>query len=145
MKNGEMCVGAERLAELEPRLARVLETLKQAPDHVHLNLQARALREAIAELHAVIEIDKELGMTSLRVTVTQEDITSGVPGDNKLCPVARAINRLLPNALVYTLAMFTHGDSTYRIPAAAMKFVNSFDRGELVEPFSFVLERVRWF
>lgn len=81
-----------------------------------------------------------------RITVTQEDIDiasmSGEHHDTERCPVARAMRRRWPEATVLTYQWFkTEREQQTRklrgMPAAATQFIIEFDRGQLVEPFSF--------
>ena len=79
------------------------------------------------------------------ITVTQEDIDHGKKGDCGECPIARAAKRafpaLFPTVSCYNLYLDSapgrddgHGTP---LPQKASEFVQDFDRGRPVEPFSF--------
>ena len=84
----------------------------------------------------------------LVISVTQEDIAAGKPGEACLCPIARAVARLLaadlseepavvgPSVLLAVMA----GDDTttqYDLPEEAATFIGRFDNGHTVKPFTF--------
>jgi hypothetical protein len=91
----------------------------------------------------------------ITVNVTQEDINRGVRQNGERCPVALALIRALALAsgeliIRPTIALSSgfvcanvlgfdrHHD--YPIPGAARDFIQKFDRGLHVEPFTFEFE-----
>ena len=91
-------------------------------------------------------------MKQLTITVTQDDIDMGVMGDSCQCPIALATQRLLLDADVVTVGHVTVGataiydglsddgeySDVYMLPYGAQIFIQDFDRGNMVEPFTFV-------
>lgn len=80
------------------------------------------------------------------VDVTQDDIRDGVRGQCYRCPVARAISRLLVSTV---LAQVTPGLVVFPacgtvppvpLPEHAGRWIDAFDGGYNVRPFSFVLD-----
>ena len=78
----------------------------------------------------------------ITVHVTQEDIYSGIRASRTRCPVALAISRVLPDVAVGSASVVTTGNGYAMLPSAAIVFVDRFDRGLSVEPFSFELVEV---
>jgi hypothetical protein len=74
------------------------------------------------------------------INVTQRDIDKGDPYVGDLCPVARAMCRAFKKGLGF---VNTDGDTieigynTYKAPKSVDTFVDKFDNGETVKPFSF--------
>lgn len=87
----------------------------------------------------------------LRVEVTAEDIKAGAPDTCDACPIALAINRLLPigHADVFgrpgriverwESGLLKRRLAGFTLPEVAVAFVAEFDRGETVDPFVFEL------
>ena len=93
----------------------------------------------------------------LRVEVTAEDISAGIPEDSCECPVARALKRA---GVVEEFAFDGHGfpdpwasprlefDDIYdegdrlvvRMPIEAGRFAERFDARQPVEPFTFEID-----
>jgi hypothetical protein len=76
----------------------------------------------------------------VKVIVTEHDIKKGVPGDEDSCPIALALKRRFRRDDI------TVGDYTIIIDGYVMKhlavtdrFVEAFDEGGFVRPFSFVI------
>jgi hypothetical protein len=82
--------------------------------------------------------------------VTQDDIDQGRPRDCYNCPVARSVVRTLglgPAADEWTvgswvIAGWLRDRQVVSVPAPirVCRFIDEFDRGQPVEPFSFELE-----
>ncbi len=86
-------------------------------------------------------------MKTLFINVINADIAAGKKDDCRLCPIALAIKRLL-NKDIYVLvtpvyAEFYIGDKWVDIsylPPNARNFIDSFDKGDLVQPFGFEIQ-----
>lgn len=82
----------------------------------------------------------------MKIEVTQEDIERGTRGHCALCPVARAVKRAMRTEDVWAdgvaIVLTRHGDNRLFLdtPDEAICFMEEFDAGEPVEPFSFELE-----
>lgn len=93
------------------------------------------------------------------VHVTDEDIDQGVAGSEGSCPIALAIKRSLGCEEVSVFDSHNAMNPDHRVPGwitceaipdlgchtfetntKADNFIKTFDRGDNVEPFSFVLE-----
>jgi hypothetical protein len=84
--------------------------------------------------------------TTVKISVTQEDIAKGERCKARNCPIARAIQRVLPghSVLVSQDLIETHCTATdeinlYDIPEKAQVFVQVYDDFDHVEPFEFEL------
>lgn len=82
------------------------------------------------------------------ITVTQEHIMSGIRGDCTGCPVAFALADAYPNASYISVlerdegvpeGMLFIGTAEMQAPQEVIDFVNGFDAGRTVKPFSFTL------
>lgn len=72
------------------------------------------------------------------ITVTAEDIAQGLRLSPSACPIAKAVYRATDWAvLVDGTNLLTGGDGTVKLPTEAQTFINRFDNGMLVVPFSF--------
>jgi hypothetical protein len=80
------------------------------------------------------------------ITVTEDDITIGKPGDTKICPVARAAARALNAGAVgaisvggFQIIYWPDPDTAmiYNLPGRAQAWIAAFDRGESIRPISF--------
>lgn len=71
-------------------------------------------------------------MTIVPISVTAADIAAGKKNDSTCCPIALACLRvgLEPE-------QFKQRIDYMQMPSAATDFVESFDRGETVDPFEF--------
>ena len=83
---------------------------------------------------------------TLTVNVTQEHIHNGIRMKCRHCPVALALNEQhpLPNEEWWGTngrEVFCGLEAEYRLPIAAWQFVDAFDSGRNVKPFTFTLER----
>jgi hypothetical protein len=83
-------------------------------------------------------------MKTIRVEVTQEDISKGVVGNCRRCPLARAIGRLIGQkiSVAVSLCYVSFWKGTRRLGPSylsreAYRFRSEFDCGEKVLPFSF--------
>ncbi len=77
----------------------------------------------------------------MRVNVTERDIQKGMRYDNTACPVALAIRRTLPDAMILTDAEGVNvNGKDYLLPPAAVRFALDFDLGNPVKPVVFNLE-----
>jgi hypothetical protein len=84
-------------------------------------------------------------MNKHTITVTQEDINDGKGGNCTLCPIALAAKRTFPDICPVVGAYFLVLDSApgeedgelIPLPGDAQQFVEDFDFGRPVEPFSF--------
>lgn len=73
----------------------------------------------------------------LKINVTKDDIRNGIPSMTTACPIARAFKRVkILNVRVHNTS-YKVKDLTYRLPKKAQRFINDFDNGYFVEPFSF--------
>jgi hypothetical protein len=85
---------------------------------------------------------------TLHVDVTQADIEAGETGDCSNCPVALAVRRAavaagLPDAdwVEVCFPRIKIGHVAFSFPRGIGQFVDDFDAGESVRPFSFDLDR----
>ena len=76
-------------------------------------------------------------MEKLVVHVTQDDINKGVEGNSHLCPIARAVRRLGKKRVTVDGAQIQVRSRWYEMPYKAEKFVDRFDMGKRVKPFTF--------
>lgn len=80
-------------------------------------------------------------MRTIRVNVTQRDIDRGEACDSGTCPVARAVLRVKGVSFV-AVAGEDISINTRRcllLPKKVSKFIERFDDGQPVKPFTFVL------
>lgn len=78
----------------------------------------------------------------LTIHVTQEDINSGIPKKCSKCPVALAINRATGLAATVKFHPNYIGENEHDIfmtPDCVIAFINKFDAGNHVSPFSFTI------
>lgn len=84
-----------------------------------------------------------------KIKVTKNDIKFGYPNSATTCPIARAVQRLLPdgNVFVYPteiefcqLTESKHDHIRTKLPEEAVQFIRDFDTGNKVRPFTFELE-----
>lgn len=75
------------------------------------------------------------------IEVTQDDIDKGVKNNACQCPVARAIARGTEEEwVVDSHSLVRMRDArVWHTPPAAYWFINRYDQGESVEPFTFEL------
>ena len=77
-----------------------------------------------------------------KVEVTAKDINKGRVCNGQYCPVALAVGRtgrfILGKIFVANTRVYA-GDAKYSLPKKAIAFIEKFDEGRPVKPFSFVL------
>ena len=74
------------------------------------------------------------------LTVTAHDIKRGVSANVCKCPVARAARRTLRRQVEVCDLLtvnYRRFDAKYRLPKRALNFINRFDTGKSVKPFTF--------
>jgi len=76
----------------------------------------------------------------LRISVTQEDIDKGT-SRSAYCPVALAVKRLGYKD-VHVLGEIRADDFRFSVPLLAAKFIDRFDEGKPVYPFTFTATRI---
>lgn len=77
----------------------------------------------------------------MRIEVTQKDIDRGKPCDDSMCPIALAIKRQIRRRVVNVTRSrvnLAHG-RIIGLPKEALVFIEWFDDGLPVQPFSFDL------
>lgn len=79
------------------------------------------------------------------IEVTQDDIDFGTQCDPCRCPIAMAVNRDIPGAEAYVNAdgIVFYKDKVehdYGVSDEVVDFMDAFDAGETVRPFSFTIE-----
>ena len=87
----------------------------------------------------------------IKVEVTAQDIRRGKRGTCQLCPVAKTVKRVLGRGYrvsicddIYVTAVKGDiGEVSFNMPVEAQTFINNFDYGRPVKPFSFVAVRYR--
>lgn len=72
----------------------------------------------------------------ITVSVQQEDIDNGKPEDCDSCPIALACRRLGYKDVSVGVSLHVD-DHDYWLPSEASRFIEEFDNGEVVSPFSF--------
>jgi hypothetical protein len=85
-------------------------------------------------------------LKTITFSVTEQDIQEGKKGHCYKCPIALAVMRAVPEAEVVEVNWFAvYIDSVYKFdysqPDLVLKFMEDFDLGKPVFPFSGVLER----
>lgn len=81
--------------------------------------------------------------TTITVDVTQQDIDCGYPSSGLTCPVALALKRIRPSEAGWVCAgpLELHiGGQKWETPDEVFQFMDNFDKGKAVKPFSFTLE-----
>lgn len=84
-------------------------------------------------------------MKRIKVSVTKNDIRRGVAQRTDRCPVALAVTRALRSqAFVETDEIRVHIPVPCRMttPRKAAQFIQSFDGGQKVNPFTFYLRKL---
>ena len=89
---------------------------------------------------------EEILMPTKTISVTREDIRLGVKKLSHRCPIARAIRRIcgfqkITVGIVRIAWVLDGKPHNCRLPDKAFKFINQFDAGQIVRPFTFQL---RW-
>jgi hypothetical protein len=75
-----------------------------------------------------------------KITVTAADIQNGVREDGNCCAIALAARRVF-HSRVEEIAVeewLTVGARTFTLPKNAIRFMDRFDNGQPVRPFSFI-------
>ena len=81
---------------------------------------------------------KEIHM-SIIIQVTAEDISKGRPSKVRFCPIALAATRQFPGRYIGVGYRALHiGNTVYRLPPSAVRFIQDFDLCVMTQPFSFV-------
>lgn len=80
-------------------------------------------------------------MEQLQISVTAADIAKGKPRDVRWCPIARAVRRLGKKKSVEVCNDIKLGSARYSITDKASDFIDGFDEGVKVKPFSFVAKK----
>ena len=80
----------------------------------------------------------------LEIIVTEGDIKRGKKMNIFTCPIAKAAKRALKYKVKLsvggeTLRFYTDKEYVIHLPKKAEKFILSFDKGEKVKPFKFVI------
>jgi hypothetical protein len=75
----------------------------------------------------------------MKIDVTQEDIANGVREDGTSCPIALACERAGLYAPNVDNEIATD-EGNYNMTAEAIRFIEDFDSGQPVKPFSFETE-----
>lgn len=79
----------------------------------------------------------------IKINVTQKNIDEGGRCMALSCPIALALNNVfVPDKMLSTnqYTFHTGNGIDYKLPPEVTKFINNFDDGKKVEPFSFVVE-----
>lgn len=76
------------------------------------------------------------------IDVKQLDIDTGLKGDCALCPIARALDRATGESWRVHSSWATRSGDSFKthLPLEAVRFIDLFDEGRPVKPFSFDLE-----
>lgn len=82
-------------------------------------------------------------MSTIKVTVTQEDIDNGVQREGSCCAIAKALERLGYKEPMVEVPTVYIGNDGYRLPKVADDWACQFDEDKSkVAPFSFELEEL---
>lgn len=80
----------------------------------------------------------------MKIEVTQYDIDNGQPWSGRGCPIALAVKRVLSSAYCVGLDGVHYHGAVYGkpipLPRNVINWMNAFDKGFSVFPFSFNLE-----
>lgn len=79
------------------------------------------------------------------IDVTKRNIKMGEPESCYNCPIARALKREFRkqnDAVIVSNSSIWVGDTRYKPTKRVQTFINKFDSGEAVKPFSFRL--IKW-
>ena len=80
-------------------------------------------------------------MSQIKVTVTQEDIDNGIMGRADSCAIAKAIWREFTPTEVRVGWRGTAVNGTlYNTSTRAKRFIDRFDKGEVVKPSTFIFK-----
>lgn len=79
----------------------------------------------------------------MKINVTQDDIDCGIIGNCELCPIALAILPIVsPLPVEVDNCCIEIGGVQYNSPNSVCQFIDDFDNGKPVKPFSFELEKI---
>jgi hypothetical protein len=87
-------------------------------------------------------------MKTVAINVTQNDINKGVKKSCNLCPIARAIKRILKkkhgvNVYPHYAEIIINGtEKRIKFSAAPRDFIRNFDQENVVKPFEFEIAMV---
>lgn len=86
---------------------------------------------------------------SIKVRVTQKNIDEGCMENFHFCPIARAVRaagfeRITVDGCELSIGQYGHGQKVYRLSKKARNFVNNFDQGVPVRPFTFHAKEASW-
>ncbi len=74
----------------------------------------------------------------LNVNVTEHDIAAGIPEESNSCPIALAVYRQYPDAIVDVDGCnIVLNNAVFPLPEPACEFIDNFDSEHAVKPFSF--------
>lgn len=76
----------------------------------------------------------------IKIDVTAEDIVNGVRGVAFACPIARAVKRMGSSQVYVAYGCLECDEGEGFLPKSASDFVDRFDEGLPVSPFSFEVE-----
>ncbi len=87
-------------------------------------------------------------METIEIKVLPKDIKNGVKGDSANCAIAKTLQRMYPEALSLSVrssyASFrdfkSYGVTYIELPLEAQRFIEDFDAGVEVKPFTFMAE-----
>jgi hypothetical protein len=83
---------------------------------------------------------------TITISVTADDIAQGKQRDCRRCPIACAVRRAFPHAVVdvdeadiniWKSGLIAETFREYVLPDEAREFISAFDAGESVKPFTF--------
>ena len=78
-------------------------------------------------------------MKRVKITVTREDIRRGKSCRSRECPIALASRRALPTVDIVVNCRTLDMANCVRITESAHRFLQDFDLGKPVKPFSFTV------
>lgn len=75
----------------------------------------------------------------MTIHVTEDDIKKGQRDNPSCCPVAKALRRYKPGMTVGRIGLYQSDGTMHPMPDAVETFVDCFDNGKPVQPFTFEL------
>ena len=75
-----------------------------------------------------------------RIRITESNIKNGIPQHCSRCPTALALRRQIPGVSWVVEEDYLDLDDEYPTPKSVRKFIEAFDHGKPVKPFSFTIE-----
>jgi len=76
----------------------------------------------------------------MKIHVTEKHIKKGVGFNPWKCPTAKAIQEATGRKPTVTSEWYGFNNEELSLPKKVTKFIDNFDRGKKVKPFSFVLK-----